>query len=99
SHRGKLVREDSMAEILNRFGDYRGIARGELLEVLTADGCPVAFGTTVKAIEQQGSAATAILESVEGTFSLDFDLIVIADGIHSSTRGMVVDTGKIDVVD
>ncbi|MDQ4119448.1 MAG: NAD(P)-binding protein, partial [Actinomycetota bacterium] len=47
AHTGRVLREDSLGEILARFGDYRGIARGELIEALTPDGCPVTFGTTV----------------------------------------------------
>ena len=51
-HTGRLLRVDSMASMLARFGDYRGIARGELLEVLAGDGCEVAFDTTVTELAQ-----------------------------------------------
>jgi salicylate hydroxylase len=48
SHTGRMLRVDTMAAILARFGDYRGIARGELIGVLTDDGCNVAFDSTVE---------------------------------------------------
>src|SRR5688500_14949115 len=57
-HTGRLLRVDSMASIMARYGDYRGISRGALLEVLTADGCAVAFETTVTELsEDRGVAA------------------------------------------
>jgi 2-polyprenyl-6-methoxyphenol hydroxylase-like FAD-dependent oxidoreductase len=88
-HTGRLLREDSMAEIMASFGDYRGIARGELLDVLSADGCPVAFDSTVTEIRETPRGVEARVATADVAQRLDFDLIVIADGMHSTTRELV----------
>lgn len=86
---GRMLREDSMAEIMASFGDYRGIARGELLDVLSADGCPVAFDSTVTELRETPSGVEVSVATAGVAQRLDFDLIVIADGMHSTTRELV----------
>jgi len=98
-HDGELLREDSMAAILNRFGEYRGIARGELLEVLTSAGCAVAFHTIVTEIKETAEAVMATFKTGEAIYQLPFDLIIIADGIHSHTRRLVLGKQAVDMVD
>ncbi|HET8735713.1 MAG TPA: NAD(P)/FAD-dependent oxidoreductase [Pricia sp.] len=98
-HQGKSLRVDSMAEILSRYGDYRGIARGKLLEVLTNEGCDVAFDTTVTAISETSEISRVDFKTGTETCQLDFDLVIVADGIHSSTRELVLKKQKIDIVD
>lgn len=105
-HKGKLIREDSMEAILKRYGDYRGIARGALLEVLTQDGCPVSYATTIKAITPSGSSSRVQLESESGTpeaagntYELEFDLVIVAEGIHSGTRKLLLGERRADRVD
>lgn len=98
-HTGKLIRVDSMAEILNRYGDYRGIARGQLLEALTADGCNTAFDTTVTAIKESADGTDVTFKTAGKVCELTFDLVIIAEGIHSHTRNMVPGNRQIDIVD
>ncbi|HET8779795.1 MAG TPA: NAD(P)/FAD-dependent oxidoreductase, partial [Agromyces sp.] len=99
SHTGRALRTDSMAGILDRFGDYRGISRARLLETLASDECDVAFETTVTALDEQADAVTVTLstDGIERTY--DFDLVIVADGIRSATRGLIPGSGPIDVVD
>src|SRR5699024_10223300 len=52
SRTGAVLRTDSMTSMLQRYGDYRGISRGRLMEVLTHAGAPVTFGTTVRALHE-----------------------------------------------
>lgn len=99
SHRGRMIRVDSMSAILDRCGDYRGIARGELLEVLTTHGCDVTFGSTVSAIDDTGESTVVTLNSGGQVHELEFDLVIIADGIHSSTRKLVLGDQEVGVVD
>lgn len=96
SHRGRVLRTDALGELLSIYGDYNGISRGELIEVLTHDGCPVTFGTTVDAATD---GTTRFVER-DGTplAEASFDLIVGADGIRSRMRG-VLGAGELDVVE
>ncbi|HET6672302.1 MAG TPA: NAD(P)/FAD-dependent oxidoreductase [Agromyces sp.] len=99
SHTGRALRTDSMAGILDRFGDYRGISRARLLETLAADECEVAFETTATTLDEQAESVTVTLstEGVERRY--DFDLVIVADGIRSATRTLIPGSGPIDVVD
>ncbi len=98
-HKGKTIRTDSMGSLLSEFGDYRGIGRGELLETLSLAGCPVAFGTTVTSLADSDAGASVVLETPDGPLELEFDAVVIADGLHSTTRGLVSGAGRVEMVD
>jgi len=91
SHRGQMLRSDDLGALLAIHGDYQGIERGALIDVLTARGCPVTFDTTIASVTE-GAV----------TFSTDteasFDLIVAADGIRSGTRELL-DVGEVSAVD
>lgn len=99
SSTGRPGRKDSLAKILARYGDYRGIGRGELIDTLTASGCDVSFGTTVTAIDEQPDATAVTLTSGDRDVNLDFDLVIVADGIHSSTRKLALGDRPVEVVD
>lgn len=99
SHTGRMLRVDSMAAILASYGDYRGIGRGELIDTLTANGCDVAFGTTVTAFADSPSGTTATFSTGGEARQLEFDLVIVADGIRSTTRKLILGDRKIDVVD
>lgn len=99
SHTGKLIREDSMADVLNRYGDYRGIARGELMEVLTAGGSEVTFDTIVTGMDQSENTCMVSFQTGSAVTELEFDLVIIADGIHSATRELLVNKQEINKVD
>lgn len=99
SHTGRLLREDSMAGILDEYGDYRGISRGELIDVLTPDACDVTFDTTVTALTDSASGVVATLAVGGQTRELEFDLVIVADGIHSTTRALALGDQPVEVVD
>lgn len=96
---GKMLRTDSTAAVLDQFGDYRGISRGELMKVLTTDECDVAYNTSVTALDDSPECTTATFATPSGTVQLDFDLVIVADGIHSTTRELVIGERPLDVVD
>lgn len=98
-HTGRLLRTDSMESLLSHYGDYRGIGRGELIETLAADGCDVSYGTTVTALTDSSGSTTATLTTAEGTEEREFDLVIVADGIHSTTRSLLLGDQPVGAVD
>ncbi|WP_309127139.1 NAD(P)/FAD-dependent oxidoreductase [Microbacterium sp.] len=96
SHRGRPVRTDALGELLSVYGDYNGISRGELIDVLTDAGCPVTYGTTVDGVDAKGARFTDRDGSPIGEGS--FDLVIGADGIRSRMRG-VLGAGDVEAVE
>ncbi len=94
SHRGRMLRSDDLGALLAIHGDYQGIDRGALIEVLTMNGCPVTFGTTVTEIDGGERPEVRFSNDVRASF----DLVVAADGIRSRTRDLV-DAGDASIVD
>ena len=89
AHTGRALRTDSMAEALGRFGEYRGIERGELIEVLSQAGAPVTMATTVSDLRELPDAVEVSFRQGEQTSTAPFDVVVVADGIGSRTRALV----------
>lgn len=87
SHRGKTLRSDDLDALLSIHGDYQGIERGILIDLLTTGGMPVSFGTTIDAVAFDGGASQVSFTGTEATAS--FDLVVAADGIGSRTRDLL----------
>ncbi|UFU02748.1 FAD-dependent monooxygenase [Ruania suaedae] len=99
SRTGAVLRTDPIAEILSRYGDYRGISRGDLLNVLTTGHAPVTSGTTVTALREDPGGVRLTLRQGEREIEASFAVVVLADGLGSTTRDLLttattrVDTG------
>ena len=89
AHTGRALRTDSMTEALGRFGEYRGIERGELIEVLSQAGAPVTMATTVSDLRELPDAVEVSFRQGEQTSTALFDVVVVADGIGSRTRALL----------
>lgn len=99
SHTGRRLRVDSTTTILDRYGDYRGIARGALIEVLTTEGCPVTFDATVTGLTEHDDAVDVCVTAAGMSHRLEFDLVVVADGIGSGTRELVLGGRPVELLD
>ncbi|HET7301864.1 MAG TPA: NAD(P)/FAD-dependent oxidoreductase [Candidatus Saccharimonadales bacterium] len=83
SLKGKLLNHFGMDAIISNLGSYQSISRPQLIKLLQSTCDEPRFGVTVKSFSNtaDGKQITFSDGSVE-----TFDLVVIADGIHSTTR-------------
>lgn len=93
SHRGRLLRRDAFGPLLGVTGEYRGIERGRLLEVLAGGGCPITFGASATAVRRDAASGARCVDLADraGTplGSVECDLVVIAEGMSSTTRDLL----------
>jgi 2-polyprenyl-6-methoxyphenol hydroxylase-like FAD-dependent oxidoreductase len=96
---GRLLNEYSAEASARAAGDAIGVYRSDLHDVLyTALGkeLPVRFGTTIAALEQTGSEARVAFS--DGTADC-FDLVVVAEGLYSTTRALLWNDEGVEQVD
>ncbi|MGB3539282.1 MAG: NAD(P)/FAD-dependent oxidoreductase [Mesorhizobium sp.] len=98
-HRGPLLREYEIDTLLHAYGDYRGLARRELLDVLSTHGAPISHRATLKSMQQSAQAVETVLENGGGTVEATFDTVVLADGLHSPERAGLLEPGKVAIYD
>jgi salicylate hydroxylase len=99
SSRGRTIRTYAMGDILDRYGEYRGLDRGSLLRVLASEGGAVSHQSTVTAIEQRPDAVRATLRERSTQATAEFDLVVAADGLHSDTRMLLLQPHEVSTFD
>lgn len=90
-HRGQLLREYEIDTLLDVDGEYLGIMRGSLMEVLSGQGAPISHGATLKAIRQTAGVVEATLHSEAGDVEAVFDTVIFADGLHSDGRAKLLE--------
>jgi FAD-dependent urate hydroxylase len=87
-HTGRQVGEIELATLWSPVGPCVGITRGDLHRILLegASGVPMRLGTTLTTLSQEHDAVRVVFS--DGS-SGAYDLVVGADGIHSSIRKLV----------
>ena len=98
-HRGPLLREYEIDTLLDAYGDYRGLARGELLEVLSTHGAPITHRATLKTMSQSAQTVETMLQDSSATVEATFDTVVLADGLHSENRAKLLDPSQVSTYD
>ncbi|SFT34564.1 2-polyprenyl-6-methoxyphenol hydroxylase [Actinopolyspora lacussalsi subsp. righensis] len=96
---GAALRNYSVDTALGEFGHYRGIERGRLLELLATGGAPVTFRTAPHAVEPTGETVRVDLTENGTELRAEFDAVIAADGIHSTTRDLVLDPQRVHTHD
>jgi 2-polyprenyl-6-methoxyphenol hydroxylase-like FAD-dependent oxidoreductase len=93
-HRGRLLTDIDLAALWGDVGRCLAVHRADLHEILASHGdpTPVRLGRPVQRISQQGNTAT--VEFGDGS-SDRYDLVIGADGIHSTVRELAIDVGAV----
>lgn len=95
-HTGTTLGDYALDEAFGDLGGYRGIERGRLLAVIAGVQPPqVAMATRVVSLDQGGAAVAVSFVCDEVVTTADFDVVVVADGLHSTTRSLVLDDDAI----
>lgn len=80
---GRLIKNYPLAPLVERFGAVRGIERGKLLDMLRNVAGPILYDTSIVRVDETDDR---VLVTFNDGSSADFDLVVAADGAHSSLR-------------
>lgn len=87
-HRGRLLAEIDLDALWGGVGPCVGLRRADLHALLLdgAHGVPIRLGTTVKTLSESRDAATVVFDN---DISREYDVVVGADGVHSTVRRLV----------
>jgi len=95
---GELIKRFPLDFINKKYGSYRGITRTSLIDILLkrAYQPPIRFGTTLTGINRESDGTEVIFS--DGT-SEQFELVIIAEGLHSQSRKLVLDQDEYEYYD
>jgi 2-polyprenyl-6-methoxyphenol hydroxylase-like FAD-dependent oxidoreductase len=94
--RGRLARTFPLDRLVKDFGEWRGIERGALLAMLRTAAGPIRYRATMSQIVE--AADGAHIQFNDGSEAI-FDLVVGADGVHSSIRESLFDSREVEEFD
>lgn len=95
---GELIKAFNLDFINENYGSYRGIGRSELIDILIKNiGIEnIRFDTKIKNIKKNENGLSI---NFSNNKKQTYDLLVIADGIHSETRGMLWNNDEFEYYD
>lgn len=93
---GRHGRRYPLSQVVDRFGDWRGVERGNLLTMLRRSAGPIRYRSTVTELIDNGCGVTATFR--DGSCA-DLDLVVASDGIHSATRRLLLRPDEVQEFD
>jgi len=90
---GELIQTYPLDFINSQYGSYRGISRVKLIEVLLEQVSPeqILFDTIVQDFSQKDEKVSVQFSNGENEI---FDLVIVADGLHSQTRKLLLTEGQ-----
>ncbi len=93
-HRGRLLAEIDLTALWGDVGPCLALHRADLHEVLASHGEPVLvrMGRPVRRLSQHDDTVTVEFGDVTAD---RYDLVIGADGIHSTVRRLAVDVGNV----
>lgn len=94
--KGREIRHFALGAIVERFGVWRGIERGVLLSLLRAEAGPIVWKTQVQTMKQDNSGVRVTFND---SSTVEVDLVVAADGVHSHARAAILDPSEVTEFD
>ena len=93
-HRGHLLLDINLTALWGEVGPCLALHRVDLHDVLASAGdpVPVRMGSSLRRLIQQDDIA---IVDVDGALNNSYDLVIGADGIHSTTRQMTFGSGAV----
>ncbi|WP_322865841.1 NAD(P)/FAD-dependent oxidoreductase [Aquicoccus sp. G2-2] len=92
NRKGRVIQRFPLHDIIDRFGLYRGIERGAVLRLLRANAGDIRYGASIQAIAQEDTQTRVTFD--DGSEAA-FDLVVLADGVHSHSRGLILTDAEV----
>ncbi len=89
---GRSPKRYPLVRIVERCGTWRGIERGALLAMLRLAAGPIRNRSTVRELAEAGDGVIVTFD--DGSHS-EVDLVVASDGMHSTTRALVLQPGEV----
>lgn len=95
---GELIKSYPLEFINKHYGSYRGITRIDLIDILRKQigKAAIKYGTTVSDLNRQADGTTVTFSDGQ---TQNYDLVIVADGLHSHTRDLLLNKDEYSYYD